>query len=143
MWCIILFVLNTSDIILESTEAQDEVALAIWFYVAIVELLIIVFLLWKLNRRKSESIALNNISKEKLREAGKADVDMENLMNSINKSRDLYKDLSRTCHPDRFINTDKEALAQEIFQEVSRNKRNHKNLTALKIRAEKELGITI
>jgi curved DNA-binding protein CbpA len=67
--------------------------------------------------------------------------DMKNLVNSIAKSRELYKELSRQCHPDRFVNTDLQPTAEDIFQEISRNKRNYKILLALKERAIEKLNI--
>lgn len=66
---------------------------------------------------------------------------MGNLMNSINNSSELYKELSRKCHPDRFVNSPDQKLAEEIFQEIARHKRNHEKLIALKERAIAELNI--
>ena len=40
---------------------------------------------------------------------------MNNLMDSMHKSRNLYKELSKKCHPDRFINNPKQKIAEEIF----------------------------
>lgn len=66
---------------------------------------------------------------------------MENLMDSINGARTLYKELSRKCHPDRFVNTPKEKIAQEIFQEITKNQRNFEKLKLLKEKAINSLNI--
>ena len=60
------------------------------------------------------------------------DIDMNNLMNSIHRSRELYKELSSKYHPDRFVNTPEYEIAEEIFQRISKNERNYKELTLIK-----------
>lgn len=112
----------------------------IYFWIAIIELLIILFLLKKL-RKNYSSRGLNNLNKESFRKLQKEEIDMDNLMKSINNSRDLYKELSKKCHPDKFINTDKQEIAEKIFQEIARNKRNFAKLNILKLRAVDELNI--
>jgi hypothetical protein len=72
----------------------------------------------------------------------KNDINMDNLMNNIHNSRLLYKELSRKCHPERFVNDPKQKIAEEIFQEISKNERNHKELSLLKLRAINELNLT-
>jgi chromosomal replication initiation ATPase DnaA len=68
---------------------------------------------------------------------------MNKLMDSINNSKSLYKELSKKYHPDRFVNTSKHLLSERLFQEISKNKRNHENLILLKKQAESELGTNI
>ena len=48
-------------------------------------------------------------------------LDMADLMLSINKASDLYKELSRKTHPDKFVNSEKEKIAEELFKEVESN----------------------
>jgi len=112
----------------------------IWFWLSIVEFLLIVYLGYKLSikTRKAES---SNSTFAQLEKARKTKIDMEGIMNSINKSKDLYKELSASCHPDRFINSPKQKLAEEIFQEISKNRRNFEELSKLKERAMKELEL--
>jgi len=76
-----------------------------------------------------------------MKEDLKGSFDMDNLMNSINSSKSLYKELSRLCHPDRFIGDEKQNIAQEIFKEISKSKRDFGKLESLKERAKKELNI--
>ena len=62
-------------------------------------------------------------------------------MNSITHSKELYKELSKKCHPDRFVNTHLQEVADKLFQEITANQRNHKRLTELKKQAQNELNI--
>jgi uncharacterized protein YozE (UPF0346 family) len=137
---ILLQVKADSVVVAETISNTDSTTFSIWFWVAIIEFVIIVFLVLKL-KKKGKDLKFGDLSKDKMRDAKKADVDMDNLMNSINGSKDLYKELSRTCHPDRFINSDKQKLAEEIFQDISKHKRDFKKLTELKERAITELNI--
>ena len=78
------------------------------------------------------------MNKELLKYKSKS-FDMGNLMNDINKSRELYKELSRSCHPDRFINAPQYNKAVLIMQEITKNKRNYNNLIKLQKQANNEL----
>ncbi|SFJ32649.1 J domain-containing protein [Olleya namhaensis] len=127
--------------VLVNTEATS-MSISIWFWVALVQFLVILFLLIKL-KKKQRNLKFGDISKNSLNNAKKGEVDMANLMNSISGSKDLYKKLSRVCHPDRFINTDKQNIAEDIFQEISKYKRDFNKLTELKQRAIKELNINL
>ncbi|MCH4552216.1 hypothetical protein [Aestuariibaculum lutulentum] len=132
--------IQTTSEIGKAAANLTEPAISIWFWVATAELLIIGFLVYKIISTKNK-LPLSEISKSKLKNAQKTDIDMNNIMNSIVGSRDLYKQLSRVCHPDRFINTDHYESAVLIFQEISKNKRNHDKLAHLQKRAETELNI--
>lgn len=112
----------------------------IWLYISILEFLIIIFLIIKIYKAKSNS-GQNNFETDVLKNAKNAKVDMTDLMDSINGSRELYKELSRKCHPDKFVNTEKEKIAEELFQEIVKYKRNYKMLEYLKDRAVNELNI--
>jgi uncharacterized protein YozE (UPF0346 family) len=135
-----LLQVKTNNVIAETASVADSASFPIWFWIALIEFAIIVFLVFRL-RKKREKLTFGDLSKDKIRNAKKSDVDMENLMNSINGSKELYKQLSRTCHPDRFINNSKQELAEEIFQEISKHKRDFKKLTELKEKAITELNI--
>jgi hypothetical protein len=126
----------------EVVTTQQETVLSYWFWVALLEFVIIILFIYK-TRKKNKILDFSDVSKDKVKSAKTADVDMANLMNSISGAKPLYKSLSRLCHPDRFINTDKQTIAENIFQEISNNKRNYKMLVELKERAIKELEIKI
>jgi len=113
---------------------------SIWLWLSIIEFILIAILFYLLyNKRKK--LAFSDLSEANLKESKNTDIDMDNIMNSIIKSRELYKELSSVCHPDRFVNTSKEKIANDIFQEISKNKRDYKELSLLKERAIKELDL--
>jgi hypothetical protein len=118
--------------------AKDTIKEDKWLLTSIFELGIIGFLAAKLLRkRKTNNIQLN----PEINSAKEANIDMDNLIMSINKSGELYNRLIRICHPDRFTNSDKQEIANEIFKEISKNRRNYKTLLELQERAVKELNI--
>lgn len=112
-----------------------------WKYSTILELIVILWLLILLMRRKKNK----NISFEEreLYEARNTNIDMSDLVKSIHSSKGLYDKLSRVCHPDRFINTNLHKIAEEIFQEISKNRRNYKELERLKSEAINKLNVKL
>ena len=109
----------------------------VWFYIAMVEFVIIFFLLLFAFRRGT-----TRVEKQKLRESIKRDVDFQNIINSSFHATEIYNELKVKCHPDRFIgDVEKNATANRIFQEVTKNKMNYKRLQELKKEAEESLGI--
>lgn len=138
----IMTIIQNESLVKESIANSNSIITSIWFWISLVEFLIIIFFIIKLLKKKN-NLAFSDLSKEQLKKAKSTNVDMDNLMNSINGSKELYKTLSKTCHPDRFINSDKQNLAENIFQEISKNKRNYNKLIALKQRAINELNINL
>ncbi len=64
------------------------------------------------------------------------------MINSSFNSQQLYDELKKKCHPDRFPNdNDKNSIAINLFQEISENKNNSKRLLELKEIAEQKLQI--
>ena len=109
----------------------------VWVYIAMVEFVIIFFLLLFAFRRGT-----TRVEKQKLRESIKSDVDFQNIINSSFHATEIYNELKVKCHPDRFIgDVEKNATANRIFQEVTKNKMNYKRLQELKKEAEESLGI--
>lgn len=111
---------------------------SIWFWIAILELFIIITLIYRKNKNKKE---LSELESKVIKESKEVIIDMDNLMDNIHSSRQLYKEISRKCHPDNFINHPKHKLAEDIFQEITKNEKNYKNLSALKQRAINELDL--
>ena len=112
-----------------------------WFWVALAESILIIFLILKCLKRKY-SLPFSDVTKTEFQnEKGSGEIDMSGLMDSIHGARDLYKELITKCHPTRFVNSPKQKLAEEISQEITLNKRNYKKLLALKDRAIKELNL--
>jgi hypothetical protein len=119
---------------------QSSILESVWFWISITELLIMLFLFYKL-KSKSNNSQLSDFEKSNIKNSKKNEIDMDNLMNSIHNSRTLYKELTKKCHPDRFINNPVQKKSEEIFQEITKNERNYEKLNSLKLRAENELNI--
>lgn len=124
-----------------TTKSKSGIAGDYWFWIAAAELGLIVFLIAKL--RKKQKVAFDTTTEDLLNNSKKSNVDMDNLMNSINKSRELYKQLSTKCHPDRFIDEDQNKKANELFQEITKNQRNYNRLLELKEIAKTELNLNL
>lgn len=71
------------------------------------------------------------------------DINMNDLMNNINKSSELYEQLKRRCHPDRFTTKSDEIqkYADEIASEVAKNRSDYNKLLELKDKAERLLNV--
>lgn len=108
-----------------------------WLLISIAEFGIIVFLILKKQLKSIESVK-QRLKKESLQEP----IDFSNIINSSFNSIQLYNELKVKCHPDRFP-TDKEknVIAEEIFQEISKNRNNIKRLVELKEEAIQKLNI--
>jgi hypothetical protein len=137
----ILLQIKSDSTIVTNVLPTDSSNLNIWFWLSIIELIIIIILFLKLRRGK-ENLTFADLNKENLKKSKEATIDFGNVMNSINGSGELYKELSRKCHPDRFVDSPLQKLAEEIFQEISKNKRDFEKLSALKERAINELNLT-
>lgn len=128
------------QIVSDSTNLVDTASivydLPFWFWISLIELIVIILLI--INKR-SKSKDLSDLNPDKISKMQSNEINMNDLMNNINKSKDLYRELSRKYHPDRFINTNKHKIAEDLFQEISKNKRNFQELKIIKIKAEKEL----
>lgn len=119
---------------------QSSMLNSVWFWISMTELLLILFLLYKL-KSKTNNSQLSDFEKNNIKNSKKNEIDMDNLMNSIHGSKTLYKELTKKCHPDKFINNPKQKNAEEIFQEITKSERNYEKLNSLKLRAENELNI--
>lgn len=107
---------------------------SLWIIIAVLEFLIILYLLLFRNRKGVDSNTRKRILNE--------DVDFGNLINSAFHSEELWNSLRKKCHPDRFGGDEKKIkIAGEIQAAINENKNNVKVLHELKIRAEKELDI--
>lgn len=108
-----------------------------WMWLAIAEFGIIAFLILK-EQLKPKDSAKQRFKNESL----KQDIDFGNIINSSFNSIQLYDELKVKCHPDRFP-TDKEknTIAENIFQEITKNKNNVKRLLELKEEAIQKLNI--
>lgn len=138
---------NIQDSIQNSTQSgfievhqQNADGFNWWILIAAIELILLIVLLIKLKKAEKNGQLQSDGYGELLKAKGQ-DIDMTNLMNSINSSRDVYKELSHKCHPDRFQDEIMKMKAENIFQEISKYKRNHAKLMELKKRAQEELNV--
>ncbi|NCP52438.1 MAG: molecular chaperone DnaJ [Flavobacteriales bacterium] len=108
-----------------------------WLWVAIIEFLVIIFLVLKQRIKPKDSIK-QKFKKESLGQ----EIDFNNIINSSFNSKQLYDELKVKCHPDLFP-TDKEKniIAENIFQEITKNQNNAKRLIELKEEAKQKLNI--
>jgi uncharacterized sporulation protein YeaH/YhbH (DUF444 family) len=116
--------------LLEKSNANSS---NIWLFLAVGEFLIIILLFLYINHLKRKNTH-TKFEKEIL-EAKDGDINMTDLMLSINKSRELYKELSRKCHPDKHIESEFQKEIEELFQEITENQRNYVKLVELKEKA--------
>ena len=108
-----------------------------WFWIAIIEFLVILILFKKISVKKQRFYDTFNLAK--ISNSRSVKIDMDDLLNNINKSNKLYKELSIKFHPDRFRDHKMVKKANDILKEISINKRNYKKLLELKEIAEREL----
>ena len=108
-----------------------------WIY-SISVILIFALILFIINSRKKKTKKITNIKQEILN----GEIDFKNIIDSSFNSKKLYDELKRKCHPDRFVHDSKQnEIANQIFQEITKNKNNIKALNELKQKAEYELNI--
>jgi len=96
------------------------------------------------SKKRGLSNSNSEISQDFLSDIKSEKVDMNNVIDSIFHANELYNILKTKCHPDRFVH-DKLLMskADEIFKEITENKRNFNKLQKLKLFSEKILNIKI
>lgn len=118
-------------------QQTSSTGINIWLIVAIVEFAVIVYLLLtKLNISNSKKAQIKN---EVMQEGS---IDFSNVLNNAFNSKEIYDDLKKKCHPDRFVDdAEREAIANELFQRITQNQHNIDNLRKLREEAVQKLGI--
>lgn len=108
-----------------------------WFYISVLEFIIIVVLLIKKvcvsqnkQTQKREILSVNN-------------VDYDNIIQSSFKSQSLYDILKKKCHPDRFLDSEQNMIATELFAKIVENKYNYQALLSIKEDMENKLKLKI
>ena len=69
------------------------------------------------------------------------EIDFSNVVSSSLLAKNLYDELKKICHPDRFTNEHDVKKANEIFQLVTQNKGDYNKLLSLKERIYNELPV--
>jgi len=59
--------------------------------------------------------------------------EMKNVINSMFLCTPLYDKLKVKCHPDRFIDENQKAVAENLFQELQKHKYNYERLLELEL----------
>lgn len=72
-------------------------------------------------------------------EAIESSINYTSLFQSMDKGQALFNQLRVKCHPDKFVGTNKQLLAEELFKQVQANSTNYEALIALKERIDKDL----
>lgn len=118
-------------------QQTSSTGINIWLIVAIVEFAVIVYLLLtKLNMNNGKKARIKN---EVMQEGS---IDFSNVLNNAFNSKEIYDDLKKKCHPDRFVDdAEREAIANELFQRITQNQHNIDNLRKLREEAVQKLGI--
>jgi hypothetical protein len=111
--------------------------ISIWFWVSMAELCIIIIFILRIGRKN------NYGNKQKIKQKiMTSPINFSNVINSAFHSKKLYDELVKLCHPDRFSNdSEKNEIANNIFQEITKNKLNYEKLLELKDKAKQLLNI--
>ncbi|MFN5334212.1 MAG: hypothetical protein ACK5BV_03375 [Bacteroidota bacterium] len=113
-----------------------------WKWIAIGEFVLLCILIFIYFN--SKKVRLENTETDLLDQAKGTTVDMDALMKNINESKPLYDKLKVKCHPDKFHDDEeKRKVADDLFQEITQNKRNYSKLLELQELAKQKLNITI
>lgn len=111
-----------------------------WVWMSVI-ILVILFVLVIIIRRKASK---RNENKDLVHKAKKEQVDFKNVIQSSFNAEGFYDQLKVKCHPDRFpVNENEELnkIADDLFQQITKNKNDLKELTRLKLEAEDKLNI--
>ena len=69
------------------------------------------------------------------------EIDFGNVVSSSLLAKNLYDELKKICHPDKFLNEQDINKANELFQLVTQNKGDYNKLISIKERIYRELPI--
>lgn len=126
--------------LIEVIQKSPQLNVIYWILISICEFLIICFLLIKILRKskKDDFYVDSNVTEFK-----NAEVDLNNVFNSMFNSKNLYDILKRKIHPDKFPNdVDQFNIASELATLLNEHKNNFAKLNEIKSIAEEKLGLT-
>lgn len=122
---------------IKENNIEPSVSINWWFWIAIAQFIIIVFLAMALRFKRNQSIK-QQFKKESLDNS----IDFDNIINSSFNSNEIYNELKIKCHPDRFSSDEENnKIAENLFQEITKNKNSVKRLLQLKEEAKQKLNI--
>ena len=115
----------------------------VWFWIAIAEFIAIVMIIIILFSSRQSKPSKKQMIRDNVMKEG--DVDFGQTIKTafdVKKAQALYDVLKKRCHPDIFSpDAEKVAIADDLFQEITKNKNNYKKLLELKEMAKEKLNI--
>lgn len=136
-------IVSQIDTLLLSTETQEALVstssnwlIYLLIGVIIVLLLILFFIISNIKMKHSKEY------QAKQRILQEDQIDWNNTM-YVFKAQELYNQLKVVCHPDRFIDPQLNSIATDLFQRITKNKTNYKELQKLKEEAKQMLSVNI
>ena len=115
----------------------------VWFWIAIAEFIAIVMIIIILFSSRQSKPSKKQMIRDNVMKEG--DVDFGQTIKTafdVKKAQALYDVLKKRCHPDIFSpDAEKVAIADDLFQEITKNKNNYKKLLELKEIAKEKLNI--
>lgn len=115
----------------------------VWFWIAIAEFIAIVMVIIILFSSRQSKPSKKQMIRDNVMKEG--DVDFGQTIKTafdVKKAQALYDVLKKRCHPDIFSpDAEKVAIADDLFQEITKNKNNYKKLLELKEMAKEKLNI--
>lgn len=84
-----------------------------------------------------------NESDKDLLEVRKHEIDFQNIFTDFNMSKEIYNELKRKCHPDRFVDPELNSIASDLSLRIAENKSSYGKLCKLKEEAIKKLKINL
>lgn len=120
-----------------ATNPSIDSAVNAWKYVAIVEFILIILLVFLAKRGDKKGMNPDLLN------AKSVDIDTDSMMSDIFKSKELYDKLIKKCHPDRFVDETMKSVMTEFSQEITKNKSNYGKLVSIKEEIENQFNIKI
>lgn len=115
----------------------------VWFWIAIAEFIAFVMTIIIILSSRHSKPSKKQMIRDKVMKEG--DVDFGQTIKTafdVKKAQALYDVLKKRCHPDVFSpDAEKVAIADDLFQEITKNKNNYKKLLELKEIAKEKLNI--
>jgi len=118
---------------------NNGIASNVWFWTAIIEFLIILILIITSKRGKNKKWEKFQFMKGD----DNIDVNFSSIIKDTFQAPEMYKKLMSICHPDRFLDEDKNRIAEELSKEIGENQYNLAELERLGKLAEEKLEIKI
>lgn len=117
----------------QSSSAANSVSYTwVWLVISVLIVLSLV-ILW--TRLKLQNY--RNIRQQVMQDGS---VDFSSTMNDIFMAKQIYDQLKVTYHPDRFIDPEKNKIANQLYQEITKNQHNYRCLCNLQKECEDKLG---